>query len=205
MQTTYAHRCVNPGQPQRVPDVHFSAERCSRYDQTCAFYRESAVNCQAEGVIAGQLTRRQLQQVITQRFDTTAFTGGSHEQYRIGKTIVTQRGLHLGTYFVNACVIDAIGFCERHGKLWVARQLQDLQVFTRLRHHAIITGHHQQRVVDTTDTRQHVGQKLFVSRDIDKSQYPPIRLRPVGIAEVDSHATLFFFRQSVGIHAGNRL
>ncbi len=94
---------------------------------------------------------------------------------------------------------------ERHGELRIARQLQDLQMLPRLRHHAIIAGHHQQRVIDAADARQHVGQKLFVSGNVDKPQHAAIRLRPVGIAQIDGHAAFFFFRQTIGIHTGNRL
>ena len=143
--------------------------------------------------------------MIAQFFDSTTFTGSRHEQNRIGESIVFKRSMHLSTYRVDAIVIHAIGFRERHGDLRVARQLQNLQMLTRLRHHAVITRHHQQRMVDPADTRQHVGQKLFVSGNIDKSQNPSVRLRPVGITEIDGHAALFFLRQTVGIHAGNRL
>ena len=74
-----------------------------------------------------------------------------------------------------------------------------------LRHHAIIARHHQQRMVDATDARQHIGEEFFMPRHVDKAQYAAIRLRPVGVAKIESHAAGFLFRQAVGIDAGNRL
>ena len=78
-------------------------------------------------------------------------------------------------------------------------------MLARLRHHPIIAGHHQQRVIDTANAGQHIGQKLFVTGDVDKTQHPPVGLRPVGVAEVDSHPARFLFRQAIGVDAGNRL
>ena len=78
-------------------------------------------------------------------------------------------------------------------------------MLARLRHHPIIAGHHQQRVIDTANAGQHIGQKLFVAGDVDKTQHPPVGLRPVGVAEVDSHPARFLFRQAIGVDTGNRL
>ncbi|MNV36077.1 hypothetical protein D3C71_1275410 [compost metagenome] len=78
-------------------------------------------------------------------------------------------------------------------------------MFACLRHHAVITRHDQQSVIDTAHPGQHIGEKLFVSWHIDKPEHAAIGLRPVGIAKIDSHTALFLFRQTVGIHAGNRL
>ena len=78
-------------------------------------------------------------------------------------------------------------------------------MLTGLRHDAIIAGHHQQGMIDAPHARQHVGQKLFMPRNINKTQYATVRLGPVGIAQIDGHAALFLFRQAVGVYAGNRL
>ncbi len=74
-----------------------------------------------------------------------------------------------------------------------------------LRHDAIITGHHQQGMIDAAYPRQHVRQKLFMPRHINKTQHAAIRLGPVGIPQIDGHAALFLFRQAVGVYAGDRL
>ena len=74
-----------------------------------------------------------------------------------------------------------------------------------LRHHTVIARHHQQRMVDAAHARQHIGEEFFMPRYVDKAQHATVRLRPVGVAQIDSHTAGFFFRQAVGIDAGNRL
>ncbi|MMZ68020.1 hypothetical protein D1872_306660 [compost metagenome] len=78
-------------------------------------------------------------------------------------------------------------------------------MLARLRHHAVITGHHQQRVVDSANACQHIREKLFMSWHIDKAQYPAIGLRPVGISQIDGHAAFFLFGQAIGIHTRDGL
>ncbi len=72
-----------------------------------------------------------------------------------------------------------------------------------LRHHAVVAGHHQQGMIDAADARQHVGEKFFMAGHIDKAQHPAIRLRPVGIAQIDGHAAPFLFRQAIGVNPGS--
>ncbi len=78
-------------------------------------------------------------------------------------------------------------------------------MFTRLRHHTVITRHHQQRMINTAHARQHIGKKFFVAGHVDKAQHAAIGLRPVGITQVDGHAAFFLFRQAIGIHTRNGL
>ncbi len=78
-------------------------------------------------------------------------------------------------------------------------------MLTRLRHYAVIAGHHQQSVINAANARQHVRKELFMPRNINKAQHAAIRLGPVGIAQIDGHPALFLFRQAVGVNAGNRL
>lgn len=54
----------------------------------------------------------------------------------------------------------AVRFGQRHGQRRLSGQLQDRQVFAGLRHHPVIAGYHQQRMVNTAHPRQHVGQNF---------------------------------------------
>lgn len=74
-----------------------------------------------------------------------------------------------------------------------------------LRHHAIVGGDHQQGAIDTANAAQHIGEEFFMARYVNKADNLPVGLRPVGVAEVDSHAARFLFRQAVSVDAGNRL
>ena len=106
---------------------------------------------------------------------------------------------------INTRLIHAIGFGQRNSQRRVTGELQNSQMLAGLRHHAIVAGHHQQRMVDTAHTCEHIGQKLLVARHINKAWHTAIRLRPVGIAKIDGHTARFLFRQTVSIHAGNGL
>ncbi|MNZ46414.1 hypothetical protein D3C78_640950 [compost metagenome] len=44
METTNTHRFVDARQPQAVPHFHFTAQRRTRNDQSCAFHGKCAVN-----------------------------------------------------------------------------------------------------------------------------------------------------------------
>ena len=77
-------------------------------------------------------------------------------------------------------------------------------MFTRLRHNAVITGHHQQGMVNTSDPRQHVWKETFRVGDVNKAQHAAIGLRPVGITDRWSYRA-FLFRQAIGIHARDGL
>ncbi len=78
-------------------------------------------------------------------------------------------------------------------------------MFFGLRHDAVITRHHQQGVIDTAHTRQHIREKFLVARHINKSDHAPVILRPVGVAQIDGHTAFFLFRQAIGVNAGQRL
>nr|WP_228729879.1 hypothetical protein [Shewanella avicenniae] len=70
-----------------------------------------------------------------------------------------------------------------------------------LRHHAVIAGQHQQRMARMTHAHQHVIDKFFVARHINKCQTLSTVAIHKGVAKINGHATAFFFRQPVSIDA----
>ena len=156
-------------------------------------------------MLAGVFTFRQLKQMFTQGINSPTFGCCGDKQFCLSKTIFPQHLLYLTFNLINTRFVHAIGFSQRHCQHRVTGKLQNRQMLTGLRHHTVIASHHQQRMIDTPDARQHVGKKLFMTGNVDKTRHAPIWLRPVGIAEIDGHTALFFFRQTVGIYASNRL
>ena len=156
-------------------------------------------------MLAGVLAFRQLKQMLAQGINSPTFGCCGDKQFCLSKTVFPQHLLYLAFNLINTRFVHAIGFGQRHCQHRVTGQLQNRQMLTGLCHHAVIARHHQQRVIDTTNARQHVGKKLFMAGYVDKTRHATIRLRPVGIAEIDGHAALFFFRQTVSIYASNRL
>ncbi|SYQ92239.1 Uncharacterised protein [Klebsiella pneumoniae] len=130
--------------------------------------------------------------MLAQGINSPTFGCCGDKQFCLSKTVFPQHLLYLAFNLINTRFVHAIGFGQRHCQHRVTGQLQNRQMLTGLCHHAVIARHHQQRVIDTTNASQHVGKKLFMTGN-------------VGIAEIDGHAALFFFRQTVGIYASNRL
>ncbi len=100
--------------------------------------------------------------------------------------------------------IDAIGLGERHRALRHAEQLQNGQMFARLRHHTVVGGDHQQRKVDAARAGRHRVHEFFVPRYIDQAKHIAVVEWRIGVAEFDRNATRLLFLEPVGIHASQR-
>ncbi|MNC85047.1 hypothetical protein D3C83_06210 [compost metagenome] len=80
-----------------------------------------------------------------------------------------------------------------------------MQVFHRLRHDAVVGGHHEQREINATDAGEHVADEALVARDIDETDQVAVRGGQIGEAEVDRDTARFLLRQAVRIHTGQTL
>jgi hypothetical protein len=85
-----------------------------------------------------------------------------------------------------------------------AQQRHHREVLARLRHHAVVGGHHQQRVVDAGGAGQHGVQQALMAGHVDKAERHAAARVQVRIAELDGDAATLFFRQAVGVDAGER-
>ena len=72
-----------------------------------------------------------------------------------------------------------------------------------LRHHAVVGGHHQQRVLTAGDARHHVVDEAVVTGHVDEADATRTDIG-VGEAQVDGQAATLFFRQAVGVDARKR-
>ena len=205
MQAADAHRRVDAGEPQSIPDPNFAGERRPGDHQPRPFDGKGAIQRQAKTPLLWMGALRKLQQMAAQFGNTDVFHRRGGEESGGVKAQFAQGLLDLRLNLRHPGGRHAVRLGEGHRQRRLSGQLQDRQVFAGLRHHAVIAGHHQQRMVDPSHPRQHVGQKLFVPGHVNKPQHPPVRLRPVGIAEIDRHSPRFLFRQTIGIYAGYRL
>ncbi len=115
---------------------------------------------------------------------------------------------------INEIDLGQCNHCRRYGK-----QIKDGQMFTRLRHDALIRSDHEHGCVNTTHAGQHILDKINVSGDINNayilrrslsevghpSAVCPNRQIDPGKAQIDGHTTCLFFFQTVGINAGKCL
>ncbi len=202
MQPAHAHRLFRAGEPEGFARFNLAGKRGAGHHQTGAVLAESAVSGQPETVRGAAFTLRQLAQMRAQRLNASVMRGGGNKNVGFPPASFAQRCQHLFAHRLNARFIHPVRFGQRYGQRGLSGKLQNRQVFAGLRHYAVITGHHQQGVIDSSHARQHVSEKLFMPGHVDKPDNAAIRLRPVGITEIDSHAALFLFRQAVGVYPG---
>ena len=86
-----------------------------------------------------------------------------------------------------------------------AKQVQDIEVLLRLRHHAVIGGYLEDHQIDPMRSGQHVADEALVPGHIDDSRARRIRQREVREAEIDRDAALLLFLEPVGVLTGQRL
>jgi hypothetical protein len=78
-------------------------------------------------------------------------------------------------------------------------------VLACLRHHAVVGGHQQQRVVDAGGAGQHGVHQPFVARHVDEADaFGAAAAVQEGVAQFDADAALLFLGQAVGVDAGER-
>ncbi|CUZ63834.1 Uncharacterised protein [Serratia marcescens] len=205
VQAAHPHRRVGAGQPQRISHLHPAAERGAGHHQPRPFDAERTVNRQAKTARQRVLAGGQRQQMRAQRLDTLSRRRRGNKQRCIGPALARQFVAHLAAYLADTRRVHPVGLGQRHRQRRAPAQAQDRQMFAGLRHHAVVAGHHQQRMVDAADARQHVGEEFLVAGHVDKAQHPAVRLRPVGVTQIDGHAAALLFRQAIRVDPGDRL
>src|SRR3954468_8037095 len=82
-------------------------------------------------------------------------------------------------------------------------------MFLRLRHPSVVRRDDQKREIDRADARNHVANKILVPGHVHDSNTKKLAVvRPdikMGKAELDRNLTRLFFRESIGIDAGQGL
>jgi hypothetical protein len=81
-------------------------------------------------------------------------------------------------------------------------QIQDGEVFARLRHNTLVGGDDQDRRVDPPDTRQHILDKVTVAGHVDDPDALAVgQIQPCK-ADVDGHFAAPFFLQAIRVDPG---
>ena len=76
-------------------------------------------------------------------------------------------------------------------------------MFVSLRLDRFICRHHEQHAVDAADAGQHVLDEALVAGNVDKPDLIVVR-EPARESEVDGDTAALLFRQTIGVHAGER-
>ena len=102
-------------------------------------------------------------------------------------------------------VRDEIGLGDDEDRRAHAEQVNDVEMFFGLRHHAVVGGDGEEHQVDAVRAREHVADEALVARNVDDARARAVGQIEMGKAEIDRDAALLFFLEAVGVLAGQRL
>ena len=192
--------------PQRVATGNATGEDRTRDDGAMAREREDAIDREPEQTVVAPCLP------MDGRFAQCCIKGGDtgigghvragFKDARAGQWGSFEQGLDLRTDLGVPRLVDAIDLRHRHRAGGDAEQLQDCQMFARLRHHAVVGRDDEQGEVDAAGTGRHRVNKTFMPGDIDDAEHIPIGERRVGISEFDRDAACLLFLESIGVDAG---
>ncbi len=171
VQTTDAHAFAGGAEQQFIADSHAPGKGGTGDHHTGAGDAEGAINGQAElaavaacGGAGGFVDQRGAQDV-----DAIAANAGDREDRRAGQWPGDQQVFDLPLHVSDARRLDAVDLGQRYQCATDAEQLDDGQVLASLRHHAIVSGDHQQHAIDAAGAGQHVVYETLVARHVDKA------------------------------------
>ena len=98
-------------------------------------------------------------------------------------------------------VVDEIDLVQGDHSPLDAQNLQDIEVFTRLRHDPVVGGDHEQRHVDRTHPSDHGFDEALVTWHIDDGR----RLIEVGETQFDRDPPLLLLAGAIRVDTGQRM
>ena len=107
--------------------------------------------------------------------------------------------------------IRSVGLGDDGDDVGYPQVVEDLKMFLRLRHPAVIRSNDQQGAIDRADPGHHVLDEILVTRHVNHAEIiRGLRLlrvhqRPLGKAQIDRNPSTFFLGQPVGDLAGQIL
>ena len=102
-------------------------------------------------------------------------------------------------------IVDLIDLRHDSHAAGDAEQIDDREVFARLRHDAVVCGNDEDDEVHTRRAGQHCAHEFFVARHVDEAEGLPVCSTLISKTEVDRNAALFLFRQSIRVDARQSL
>ncbi len=169
-----------------------------------AFHGENAVNRQAENAVVGSFLKvsGNLVKAGQQPGDTGAGGGRNGNDGGAGQKSVLKVIGYIGVDQLQPVFFHQIGFGQRDHTGGDAQERTDLQMFPRLRHHALVRGDDHQDHVDACRARDHVFDKFLMPRHIDDAQRASRRQRKRGKTQLDGDTSFFFLFETICIRAG---
>ena len=194
-------------QHQFVADRDGAVEYSAGNDGAAAGDGEHAVNRVAQiasRVLAVAELARGIGQHVAQFFDAVAADRGHRQHFNRGERGGGEQGAHAGGDFRHAFGRHAIGLGDHRDAVLDREQIDDVQVLDGLRHDAVVGGHDQHHVVDAAHAGEHVAHEALVAGHVDEADHAAGVGFAVSKAQIDRDAALLFFRQAIGVDAGQR-
>ena len=198
---------AHPGREQagqnfrRVPHRHRPLDEGPGDHRAEAVHRKHPVDGQPEGGAQVFLPHppHQSGQGLAQLGDALPGVGGHLED---GFSIQKGSGHPAGDVLPNhlhPLVLHHVALGDDYQPLPDAQQGEDLQVLHRLRHEALIGGHHQHGQVDAPRPGQHIFNKLLVAGHVHNPRLKAVLKIQMGEAQLDGDAPFFLLHQAVGV------
>ena len=181
-----------------------AAGKCAGDHGADALQRKHAIHCKAWLAVidvrrhgVGQCGEGRLQML-----QAPAGVGGHGDDGGLSQRTIFQLSTDLG--FALRGLLHEIGFGERNDAAGGAKVGEDLQVLFGLRHPAVLGGHDEQCKIHRADAGDHVFDEILMARHIDDAEAVAGQFK-MREAKVDGDAALFFFREPIGVVAGQGL
>ena len=97
-----------------------------------------------------------------------------------------------------------IRLCEDHGAAIYAEQVENREMFERLRHNPVIDGDCQKRKIDPTCAREHRVNEALVAWNINEADWRPRSRGHIGEAQINRDAAGLLILQPVASDARQR-
>ena len=203
VETAYPNGAVRRGDDEGVADACRSGDHGARHHGAGAADGERAVHGEAkapvrafDGVASGRAGK------FVPEFPDAASVraghgngGGAFQEGRL------QQRVDFVAHFRHPLRVHPVHLVDGHHAFAQSHQLQYLQVFPGLRHHPVVGGDHQQRILAPAHAGHHVVDEAVVSGDVHETHPGAVEVR-VGETEVDGEAAPLLFLEAVGVHAG---
>jgi hypothetical protein len=178
---------------------------CQRagYDSSEAANAESAVDREAKEPVGG--TQRDRGGHVMNRLFQSVDPFAGLCAYREDGGVFEERSLHGFRDFIPNQLdhfrIHHVDLIDDDDAGPDAEQAADIEMLPRLGHDRLVRSDYEEDKIDAAHSCQHVFDKLFVPRNIDKSDLDIAKIEMCK-SQVDGDAAELFLLQAVGIHSG---
>ena len=187
------------------PDLTGHGGPCD--DSAKAFHREHPVHREAEK--PAHLPLRDLFDQAVKHPYQLLDSLSCHRRNRNNRCVFEKRAgqesRHVFLHEFKPLLIHHVYFGQNNKPLFHPQELADLQMLSRLGHHAFVRGDHESHKIHAGRTGHHVFHEFLMARYVDDSQDLTARQFEVGKSELYGDASLLLLFEPIRVYAGHGL